>query len=178
MLQQACSNKLATSLVQVCYKLCVFACVNRCCSVSRKNLTYLVTTCYQAVNKMRPHCFFLPLLTNLEQVVKLVTRLMTVTDLLQVCSNKLISSAQTVKISTVYTRKNAQVVTTCYQAVTRFIRTACSQLLTSLHKLLSTCNKLDDDCRLATSLFQQVDIVWMLQVVTTRCVRTAFSCCC
>ena len=61
-----------------------------------------------------------------------------------------------------YTRKNAQVVTTCYQAVTRFIRnrTACSQLLTSLHKLLSTCNKLDDDCRLVTSLFQQVDIVW------------------
>ena len=59
-----------------------------------------------------------------------------------------------------YTRKNAQVVTTCYQAVTRFIRTACSQSLTSLHKLLSTCNKLDDDYRLATSLFQQVDIVW------------------
>ena len=28
MLQQACSNKFATSLLQVCYKLRVFACVH------------------------------------------------------------------------------------------------------------------------------------------------------
>ena len=57
-----------------------------------------------------------------------------------------------------YTRKNAQVVTcnkltsklqqVCHQTVTRFIRTACSQLLQQVvDKLLSTCNKVDDDCR-------------------------------
>ena len=53
--------------------------------------------------------------------------------------------------------KISHLVTTCYQAVTRCVRTASAQLLTSQHKLLiSTCNKVDGDCRLAKSLFQQV----------------------
>ena len=58
--------------------------------------------------------------------------------------------------------KISHLVTTCYHAVNK----VCSHCLfpavdkSVQNKMLSTCNKVDDDCRLATRLFQQVDIVW------------------
>ena len=60
-----------------------------------------------------------------------------------------------------YTRKNAQVVTnqeaSCNKSAMKPLQDLVALLVPSCcNKLLSTCNKVDDDCRLTTSLFQQV----------------------
>ena len=84
---------------------------------------------------------------------------------------KLGDSLPLVNIAMIHTRKN---LTSCnnllssrYQDVFALLVPSCWQVW---NKLLSTCDKVDDGNRLATSLFQQVcsnkfDIVWTQQVV-------------
>ena len=57
-------------------------------SSTHVKISHLVTTCCQAVNKISSHCLFPVVDKSGTSCYQLVTTLMTVTDLLQVCSNK------------------------------------------------------------------------------------------
>jgi hypothetical protein len=77
----SCWNSIATSLLQVCYNLCVFTCVSHkylnysrknftCCSKStNKPSTSCVPSCQQVRNKLLTTC------NNLVDIIRLVARL-------------------------------------------------------------------------------------------------------